>query len=91
MIDFLFRLSATGINKFFLLGFAKIATKHLLPELAGSRLTPKLSIRVAEAFVSKYGKYAGWAQTLLFIADLPSQKAILPPLCLTARDSKTID
>lgn len=56
----------------------KIATKYLLPELAGSRLTPKLSSRVAEAFVSKYGKYAGWAQTLLFIAELPSQKALLP-------------
>lgn len=56
----------------------KIATKYLLPELAGARLTPKLCSRVAEAFVSKYGEYAGWAQTLLFIADLPSQKALLP-------------
>ncbi|KAI3984017.1 hypothetical protein MKX01_035144 [Papaver californicum] len=42
-----------------------------------SRLTPKLCNRVAEAFVSKYGKYAGWAQTLLLIAELPSQKALL--------------
>ena len=61
-----------------LLNLGKIATKYLLPELAGSRLTPKLCSRVAEAFVSKYGKYAGWAQTLLFIAELPSQKALLP-------------
>lgn len=56
----------------------QIATKYLLPELAGSQLTPKLCDRVAEAFVTKYGKYAGWAQTLLFIAELPSQKALLP-------------
>ncbi|XP_015932595.1 N-glycosylase/DNA lyase OGG1 [Arachis duranensis] len=56
----------------------QIATRYLLPELAGSRLTPKLCDRVAEAFVTKYGKYAGWAQTLLFIAELPSQKALLP-------------
>ncbi|GAV83852.1 HhH-GPD domain-containing protein/OGG_N domain-containing protein [Cephalotus follicularis] len=56
----------------------QIATRHLLPELAGARLTPKLCNRVAEAFVSKYGKYAGWAQTVLFIAELPSQKALLP-------------
>ncbi|KAE9587198.1 putative DNA-(apurinic or apyrimidinic site) lyase [Lupinus albus] len=56
----------------------QIATKYLLPELAGSRLTPKLCNRVAEAFVTKYGKYAGWAQTLLFIAELPSQKVLLP-------------
>ncbi|XP_060673256.1 N-glycosylase/DNA lyase OGG1, partial [Ziziphus jujuba] len=57
----------------------KIATRYLIPELAGARLTPKLCNRVAEAFVSRYGKYAGWAQTLLFIAELPSQKAHLPP------------
>ncbi|XP_022768138.1 N-glycosylase/DNA lyase OGG1 isoform X1 [Durio zibethinus] len=56
----------------------QIATRYLLPELAGTRLTPKLCSRVAEAFVSKYGEYAGWAQTLLFIAELPSQKALLP-------------
>ncbi|KAG9139191.1 hypothetical protein Leryth_018784 [Lithospermum erythrorhizon] len=55
----------------------QIATRHLIPELAGTTLTPKLHDRVANAFVSKYGQYAGWAQTLLFIADLPSQKAIL--------------
>ena len=65
-------------KSFFLLWISKIATRHLLPELAGARLTPKLCSRVAEAFVHKYGKYAGWAQTLLFIAELPSQKAILP-------------
>lgn len=61
-----------------ILNWGKIATKYLLPELAGSQLTPKLCNRVAEAFVAKYGKYAGWAQTLLFIAELPSQKALLP-------------
>ncbi|XP_058189707.1 N-glycosylase/DNA lyase OGG1 [Rhododendron vialii] len=55
----------------------QIATRYLIPELAGTRLTPKLCSRVADAFVSKYGKYAGWAQTLLFIAELPSQKTLL--------------
>lgn len=63
----------------------RIATKYLLPELAGSQLTPKLCDRVAEAFVTKYGKYAGWAQTLLFIAELPSQKALLPSHLLTVK------
>lgn len=58
----------------------KIATRYLIPELAGSRLTPKLCSRVADAFVKKYGRYAGWAQTLLFIAELPSQKALLQSL-----------
>ena len=68
---------------------AKIATRYLIPELAGARLTPKLCNRVAEAFVSKYGKYAGWAQTLLFIAELPSQKAHLPSHFRNVEDSKS--
>ncbi|KAJ9541800.1 hypothetical protein OSB04_028306 [Centaurea solstitialis] len=55
----------------------KIATRYLIPELAGTRITPKLCSRVADAFVEKYGRYAGWAQTLLFIAELPLQKAVL--------------
>ncbi|KAK7386343.1 hypothetical protein VNO78_26513 [Psophocarpus tetragonolobus] len=66
----------------------RIATKYLLPELAGSKLTPKLCERVAEAFVTKYGKYAGWAQTLLFIAELPSQKALLPSHLSTIKHVK---
>ena len=72
----------------FLLSFSnlgKIAQKYILPELAGSKLTQKLHSRVAEAFVTKYGKYAGWAQAVLFIAELPSQKALLP---LHLRDTK---
>ncbi|GMH22320.1 hypothetical protein Nepgr_024163 [Nepenthes gracilis] len=63
----------------------QIATRYLMPELAGARLTPKLCSRVAEAFVLRYGKYAGWAQTLLFIAELPLQKA------LTAKEKKAVD
>ncbi|KAF7829813.1 N-glycosylase/DNA lyase OGG1 [Senna tora] len=66
----------------------RIATKYLLPELAGSRLTPKLSSRVAEAFVSRYGKYAGWAQTLMFIAELPAQKVLLPSQLRTIKQRK---
>lgn len=67
----------------------RIATRYLLPELAGARLTPKLCSRVAEAFVSKYGKYAGWAQTLLFIAELPSQKALLPSHFWSIKEKKS--
>ena len=60
-----------------------------MPELAGARLTPKLCSRVAEAFVNKYGKYAGWAQTLLFIAELPSQKAVLPSQLSDTKQKKS--
>ncbi|KAJ6920084.1 N-glycosylase/DNA lyase OGG1 [Populus alba x Populus x berolinensis] len=65
----------------------RIATTHLVPELAGASLTPKLCGRVADAFVTKYGKYAGWAQTLLFIAELPSQKALLPSVTVNEKKS----
>jgi N-glycosylase/DNA lyase len=54
----------------------QVATQYLLPELAGKSLTPKLSIVVADAFVAKFGKYAGWAQTVLFIGQLPAQKLL---------------
>lgn len=54
----------------------KVATQYLLPELAGKSLTPKLSIVVADAFVAKFGEYAGWAQTVLFIGQLPAQKLL---------------
>ncbi|KAM7507769.1 hypothetical protein LguiA_018222 [Lonicera macranthoides] len=66
----------------------KIATRYLIPELAGTSLTPKLHSRVADAFVNKYGKYAGWAQTLLFIAELPSQKALLPSMVSITKEKK---
>ncbi|KAE8100695.1 hypothetical protein FH972_018564 [Carpinus fangiana] len=69
----------------------QIATRYLLPELAGARLTPRLCSRVAEAFVSKYGKYAGWAQTLLFIAELPSQKALLPSHFSSIKEKKSAE
>ena len=55
----------------------QVATQYLLPELAGKSLTPKLSIVVADAFVTRFGSYAGWAQNVLFIGQLPSQKIVV--------------
>ncbi|GAB4862094.1 8-oxoguanine glycosylase ogg1 [Ancistrocladus abbreviatus] len=68
----------------------QIATRYLTPELAGARLTPKLCTRVAEAFVLRYGKYAGWAQTVLFIAELPSQRTVLQPKVLDCQRRKLL-
>ena len=40
-----------------------------MPELVEENLTTKLSSRVSEAFVTRYGKYAGWAQILALISS----------------------
>ena len=55
----------------------QVATQYLLPELAGKSLTPKLSVIVADAFVTRFGSYAGWAQNVLFIGQLPAQKLVV--------------
>jgi len=49
-----------------------------LPELEGRKLTVKLHREVADAFVERFGSYAGWAHTVLFIAELSSQQSLLP-------------
>ncbi|KAG0559183.1 hypothetical protein KC19_10G084800 [Ceratodon purpureus] len=56
----------------------QIAVRYLLPELEGRKLTVKLHREVAEAFVQRFGSYAGWAHTVLFIAELSSQQGLLP-------------
>jgi N-glycosylase/DNA lyase len=57
----------------------QIATRYLMPELAGMSLTSKLGKRVCNVFVAKYGKYAGWAQNVLSIGELSSQKGDAAP------------
>ncbi|XP_021751964.1 N-glycosylase/DNA lyase OGG1-like [Chenopodium quinoa] len=69
----------------------KVATRYFMPELAGVRMTPKLCSSVAEAFVTRYGKYAGWAQTLLFVSELPSQKAIIPSEVCYMKEKNLLD
>lgn len=68
----------------------QIAIRHYIPDLAGARLTPKLFSRVTEAFVTRFGKYAGWAQTVLFIGELPSQKANQLPRTRTVKIKTTL-
>ena len=67
----------------------QIATTYIMPELAGARLTSKLHSAVSEAFVNKFGKYAGWAQNVLFIAELSSHQLLLPEDLRTSREKKS--
>lgn len=67
----------------------QLATRYITPELSGERFTPKLSRNVSEAFVKRFGKYAGWAQTVLFIAELSSQQAILPQHLQSTKGAKS--
>jgi len=41
-------------------------------------LTPKVYREVGEIFRSRFASHAGWAHSLLFIAELPSFRAVLP-------------
>ncbi|EFJ38342.1 hypothetical protein SELMODRAFT_75917 [Selaginella moellendorffii] len=67
----------------------QIAVQYLKPELAGQRLTSKMHSAVAQAFVSRFGAYAGWAHAVLFIAELSSHQKLLPSHLHTQRKPRT--
>lgn len=49
----------------------KIAIEHYLPKRAEIKsMTPKLYNEIGDAFRQVYGPLSGWAQTVLFCADL---------------------
>eukprot|EP00953_Heterococcus_sp_UTEX-ZZ885_P008656 5170-Heterococcus_DN1.PRE.1 len=41
-------------------------------------LTPTIYERVGDLFREKYGSHAGWAHSLLFAAELPAFRVLLP-------------
>ena len=51
-----------------------LATRRYCPQLKGKTNTPKLHPVVQEAFLKKFGPYAGWAHNTLFIGELGSMK-----------------
>lgn len=53
----------------------KIATEYYLPSDRQTKsMTPKLYAEIGDAFRAVYGPLAGWAQTVLFCADLTKFK-----------------
>jgi hypothetical protein len=55
-----------------------LATKYYAPHLAKKSLTPKLHAEIQQAFVDRFGPYAGWAHNCLFISELASHRHLLP-------------
>lgn len=48
----------------------QIAVNLFAPDMAGKSLTPHVYIALADAYRSRFGAYAGWAQQYLFFAEL---------------------
>ena len=42
-------------------------------------MTPTIYKRVGDLFRDRFTRYAGWAHSLLFVAELPSFRPVLPP------------
>lgn len=57
-----------------------IAIRDYAPDLRGSRsLTPAIYERVGQVFRELFQEKAGWAHSLLFAAELPPFRPLLPP------------
>jgi len=52
----------------------RLAQKHYTPGLRGKALSREVMAGVEAAFADRFGAAAGWAQTVLFVADLPAVK-----------------
>lgn len=54
----------------------QIACRLFLPEMASRSLTPRVYEAIADAYRTRFGPHAGWAQQYLFFEQLPrAQKA----------------
>ena len=57
-----------------------IAAAHYDPSLRSVKsLTPAIYARVGDIFRAKFGAHGGWAHSLLFAAELPQFRSLLPP------------
>lgn len=54
----------------------QLACRLFLPEMKAKTVTDSVYRRVVEAFEERYGRYAGWAQELLFYEDLLRTRAL---------------
>lgn len=58
----------------------QIASRDYDPKVLGSAksITPTIYRQVGDLFRTRFHSYAGWAHTLLFVAELPSFRGVLP-------------
>ncbi|MCE5197544.1 MAG: DNA glycosylase [Armatimonadota bacterium] len=54
----------------------QLAQKFFMPDMQAKTITDAVYRRVMEAFEERYGRYAGWAQHLLFYEDLMRTRAL---------------
>lgn len=52
----------------------QFSNRHYTPHLKGKPPSPKYHPEVQQAFVERFGEYAGWAHNTLFISELASVK-----------------
>ena len=65
-----------------------IAQRDYCAALANVKsLTPSVYKQVGDIFRSRFGDYAGWAHSLLFVAELPSFRPVLPQSIIQEMDS----
>lgn len=69
----------------------QLAKKYYAPQIKAKSLTPKVHAEVEQAFIDRFGPYAGWAHNTLFVADLAKHKAILAEAMRTSMEPSTPD
>ncbi|GMH36261.1 hypothetical protein BSKO_04129 [Bryopsis sp. KO-2023] len=67
----------------------QVAKRYYTPELDGKSLTKKVMEQVEDAFIDRFGDYAGWAHNTLFIAELANYITLLPENLRTPSPAKT--
>ncbi|KAL3141464.1 hypothetical protein ABBQ32_005027 [Trebouxia sp. C0010 RCD-2024] len=56
----------------------QLAVRYYTPHLKGKTMNKKIMVAVEQAFIDRFGPWAGWAHNTLFISELASQRDRLP-------------
>ncbi|DBA76918.1 TPA: 8-oxoguanine glycosylase ogg1 [Trebouxia sp. C0004] len=56
----------------------QLAVRYYTPHLKGKTMNKKIMVAVEDAFIERFGPWAGWAHNTLFISELATQRERLP-------------